>query len=197
MPQSQRVKDLFSDSVQVLSEAGPLLADDIAAAGNQIADALLNESKILACGNGGSAACVQYFTAMMLNRFDMERPGLPAIALTPDSTTLTAIASDYQFADVYAKQIRALARPGDILLTASCDGKSHSIVHALDAAHDRGVHVVALTGQDGGRITDLLQETDIEIRAPSWINARIQEIHITVIHAISDLIDRRLLGQED
>lgn len=197
MDPAQKVKDLFSDSVQALSEAGELLVPVISAAADLISSTLLNENKILSCGNGTSAATVQHFTAIMLNRFDIERPGLPAVALMSDATTLTAIAEDYQYADIYSKQIRALGSPGDVLLAVSQDGNSHNIIHAIDAAHDRGMQVVALTGRDGGRVTGLLQETDVEIRAPNWTNARIQEIHMTVIHAICDLIDRRLLGQED
>lgn len=197
MDPAQKVKDLFNDSIQALAEAGDLLAPMIPVAADLISAAMLNENKVLACGNGGSAATVQHFTAIMLNSFEIERPGLPAIALTSDSTTLTAIADDYQFADVYSKKIRALGMPGDVLLAVSPNGNSHSIVHAIDAAHDRRIQVVALTGQDGGRITGLLQETDVEVRAPNWTNARIQEIHLIVIHAICDLIDRRLLGQED
>jgi len=188
---------MFEESVQALSGSADSLAPFIVMAADMTAGALLNDKKILACGNGASAACVQHFSAIMLNRFVMDRPGLPAIALTPDTTTLTSIADDYQFADIFSKQIRALGQPGDILLVASHSGGSHNIIHAIDAAHDRKMHVVALTGQDGGRVTELTQEDDIEIRAPSWTTACIHEIHLTVIHAICDLIDRRLLGQED
>lgn len=192
-----RVKEIFEESVQVLSGCAETLAPFIVMAADMTASALLNDKKILACGNGASAACVQHFSAIMLNRFVMDRPGLPAIALTPDTTTLTSIADDYQFADVFSKQIRALGQPGDILLVASHSGSSHNIIHAIDAAHDRRMHVVALTGQDGGRTTELLKGDDVEIRASSWTTACIHEVHLTVIHTICDLIDRRLLGQED
>ena len=192
----QRVIDNFEESIQLKSESGKLLAPTIAASAELMTDCLLNEGKILSCGNGGSAGDAQHFSSEMLNRFEMERPGLPAIALTTDSSTLTSIANDYQFADIFSKQIRALGRPGDVLLGISTSGESQNIVHAIDAAHDRDMKVVALTGREGGQITDLIQETDIEIRVPSWSTARIQEVHLIIIHCICDLIDRRLLGQE-
>jgi D-sedoheptulose 7-phosphate isomerase len=126
----------------------------------------------------------------------MERPGLPAIALTTDSSTLTSIANDYQYADIFSKQIRALGQPGDILLAFSTSGESHNIIHAIDAAHDRGMRVVALTGREGGQVAYLMQDEDVEIRVPSWSTARIQEVHLMIIHSLCDLIDRQLLGQE-
>ena len=192
----QRVRDNFNESIQVKTEAIELLAPLIANAAQLMAAGLLEEHKILSCGNGGSAADAQHFSAEMLNRFEMERPGLPAIALTTDSSTLTSIANDYQFADIFSKQIRALGQPGDVLLAFSTSGESHNIIHAIDAAHDKDMHVVALTGREGGQIVDLMQDKDIEIRVPSWSTARIQEVHIMIIHSICDLIDRQLLGQE-
>jgi D-sedoheptulose 7-phosphate isomerase len=192
----QRVRDNFNESIQVKTEAIELLAPLIANAAQLMAGCLLEEHKILSCGNGGSAADAQHFSAEMLNRFEMERPGLPAIALTTDTSTLTSIANDYQFADIFSKQIRALGQPGDVLLAFSTSGESHNIIHAIDAAHDKDMHVVALTGKEGGQIVDLMQDKDIEIRVPSWSTARIQEVHIMVTHSICDLIDRQLLGQE-
>jgi D-sedoheptulose 7-phosphate isomerase len=192
----QRVRDNFNESIQVKTEAIELLAPLIANAAQLMAASLLEEHKILSCGNGGSAADAQHFSAEMLNRFEMERPGLPAIALTTDSSTLTSIANDYQYADIFSKQIRALGQPGDVLLAFSTSGESHNIIHAIDAAHDKDMHVVALTGREGGQIVDLMQDKDIEIRVPSWSTARIQEVHIMIIHSICDLIDRQLLGQE-
>ncbi len=197
MDASFRVKSKFEESVQVLTEAANELAMPIIIAAETTADALLNDGKILSCGNGASATSAQHFTTIMLNRFNTERPALPAHALMADSATLTSIADDYQFADIFSKQIRALGQPGDILLAVSHSGNSHNVIHAVDAAHDRNMRIVALTGQDGGRITELLLEQDIEVRAPSWTSAYIHEVHLTVIHAICDLIDRRLLGQED
>ena len=192
----QRVIDNFNESIQVKSESVELLAPLIANAAQLIAGSLLEEHKILSCGNGGSAADAQHFSAEMLNRFEMERPGLPAIALTTDSSTLTSIANDDQYADIFSKQVRALGQPGDVLLAFSTSGESHNIIHAIDAAHDKNMHVVALTGREGGQIADLMQDRDIEIRVPSWSTARIQEVHIMIIHSICDLVDRQLLGQE-
>ena len=192
----QRVKDNFQQSIQVKTEATDKLAPVIAAAAGAIANALLNDNKVMACGNGGSAADAQHYSSEMLNRFEMERPGLPAIALTTDSSTLTSIANDYQYAEIYSKQIRALGQEGDVLLAISTSGESHNIVHAIDAAHERDIRVIALTGREGGQIADLINENDIEIRVPSWSTARIQEAHILIIHCFCDLVDHRLLGLE-
>lgn len=193
----QRVKNNFLESIQVKTDAVDDLAPVVANAAAAIANALLNDKKVLACGNGGSAADAQHFSAEMLNRFEMERPGLPAVALTTDSSTLTSIANDYQYAEIYSKQIRALGREGDVLLAISTSGESHNIVHAIDAAHDRNMIVIALTGREGGQIADLMNNDDFEIRVPTWSTARIQEVHIMVIHSLCDLIDLQLLGQDD
>lgn len=197
MEPRQRVLDLFKESIELKSGAGESLAPGIVRAADIMTACLLNEGKILSCGNGGSAADAQHFSSEMLNRFEMERPGLPAIALTTDSSTLTSIANDYQFADIYSKQIRALGRAGDTLLAISTSGDSHNIIHAIDAAHDRDIHIIALTGREGGQIADLMEEYDVEIRVPSWSTARIQEVHLLVIHCICDLIDHKLLGIEE
>ena len=193
----QRVKNNFAESIQLKTDLCDQLAPSIVSAAEIMTNALFNEKKILSCGNGGSAADAQHFSSEMLNRFEMERPGLPALALTTDSSTLTSIANDYQYADIFAKQIRALGQPGDVLLAISTSGDSHNIVHAIDASHDRDMNIVALTGRDGGQAADLILETDIEIRVPSWSTARIQEVHIMIIHSICDLIDQRLLGYGD
>jgi D-sedoheptulose 7-phosphate isomerase len=161
-----------------------------------MANSLLNNHKIMACGNGGSAADAQHFSAEMLNRFEMERPGLPAIALTTDSSTLTSIANDYQYAEIYSKQIRALGQKNDVLLAISTSGESHNIIHAIDAAHDINMIVIALTGKDGGQIRTLLKADDFEICVPAKSTARIQEVHIMIIHSLCDLIDLQLLGQD-
>ena len=192
----QRVKNNFMESIQVKTDAVEQLAPVIARGAAVIADALLNNHKILVCGNGGSAADAQHFSAEMLNRFEMERPGLPAIALTTDSSTLTSIANDYQYAEIYSKQVRALGQEGDILLAISTSGESHNIVHAIDAAHDRNMIVIALTGREGGQIADLINDNDIEVRVPTWSTARIQEVHIMIIHSFCDLVDLQLLGQD-
>ncbi|MFB3083915.1 MAG: phosphoheptose isomerase [Gammaproteobacteria bacterium] len=192
----ERVKEIFNESIEVKSQCIEPLAPRIAAAAEIMANCLLDERKILSCGNGGSAADAQHFSAEMLNRFEMERPGLPAIALTTDSSTMTSIANDYQFSDIFSKQIRALGQPGDVLLAISTSGESPNINHAIEAAHDRDMHIIALTGREGGQLAELLVEGDIEIREPSWSTARIQEVHIMAIHCLCDLIDRQLLGQE-
>lgn len=192
----QRIKDNFQESIELKTQCVDSLAQPIADAAQLMTRCLLNEKKILSCGNGGSAGDAQHFSSEMLNRFEMERPGLPAIALTTDSSTITSIANDYQYADIFSKQIRALGQADDVLLAISTSGESHNIIHAIDAAHDRNMQVVALTGRDGGQMADLMNDDDIEIRIPSWSTARIQEVHLMAIHSICDLIDRQLLGQE-
>lgn len=196
MDLTQQVVNNFNESIELKQKSIPVLAPLISKAAERMAECLLNGHKIMSCGNGGSAADSQHFSAEMLNRFEMERPGLPAIALTTDSSTMTSIANDYQFADIFSKQIRALGQPGDILLVFSTSGESHNIIHAIDAAHDREIDIIALTGREGGQVADLIQNNDIEIRVPSWSTARIQEVHIMVVHSLCDLIDKQLLGQE-
>ncbi len=196
MDSVKRVKENFNESIQVKTEAAELLAPVIVAAAEAMTNCLLGEHKILSCGNGGSAADAQHFSSEMLNRFEMERPGLPAIALTTDTSTITSIANDYQYAEIFSKQIRALGQAGDILLAFSTSGESHNIIHAVDAAHDRDMNVIVLTGREGGQIADMMKQNDFELRVPSWSTARIQEVHIMIIHSLCDLIDRHLLGQE-
>lgn len=192
-----RIAQHFNDSLQITQQSLNAVAPGITHAAEAVTRALLGEHKILSCGNGGSAALASHFTAVMLNRFEMERPGLPSVVLTADGSTLTSIANDNQFADVFAKQIRALGQPGDILLALSTSGNSPSIVSAAHAAHDRDMTVVALTGRDGGLISDLLVGQDVEIRVPAQNSARIHEVHMLVIHCLCDLIDQQLLGQEN
>lgn len=169
------------------------LAPVIATAAASMTRCLLEDGKILSCGNGGSAADAQHFSSELLNRFELERPGLPALALTTDSSTLTSIANDYSFVDVFAKQVRALGQPNDVLLAISTSGNSENIVRAIRAAHERGLRVVALTGRDGGAIAGALRPSDIEIRVPAERTCRIQEVHLLTIHALCDLIDAELL----
>lgn len=197
MQAEARIKSLFADSIEVKQRAMDQLAPSIAAAGQLMTDCLLNNGKILSCGNGGSAGDAQHFSAEMLNRFEMERPGLPAMALTTDSSTLTSIANDYCYDDIFSKQVRALGQPGDCLLAISTSGNSENVLRAVQAAHERGVQVVALTGRDGGKMAGIYHEGDVEIRVPATSTARIQEVHLVVIHCLCDLIDRRLLGIEE
>lgn len=154
--------------------------------------------KVLICGNGGSAAVAQYISSVMLNRLEVERPGLPAICLASDVATLTSIANDYRYADIFSKQILAIGQPGDILVSISTGGDVQNIIHAFDAAHDREMRIIALTGREGDQAAvELISEKDLEIRVPSWSNTRIQELHLFIIHALCDLIDQRLLGSGD
>ena len=197
MQAEARIKLLFADSIEVKQRAMEQLAPSIAAAGQLMTDCLLNNGKILSCGNGGSAGDAQHFSAEMLNRFEMERPGLPAMALTTDSSTLTSIANDYCYDDIFSKQVRALGQPGDCLLAISTSGNSENVLRAVQAAHERNVQVVALTGRDGGKMAGIYHEGDVEIRVPATSTARIQEVHLLVIHCLCDLIDRRLLGMEE
>ncbi|MEC9218527.1 MAG: phosphoheptose isomerase [Pseudomonadota bacterium] len=187
----------FKDSVEVKQKAADKLVDPIQQAGDKIVQCMLNNGKILSCGNGGSAADAQHFSAELVNRFEKERPGLPAFALTTDSSTLTAIANDYNYNQIFSKQITALGQPGDVLLAISTSGNSANVLEAINASHEREMIIVALTGKDGGSIARLLKEQDIEIRIPSNRTARIQEVHLLVIHCLCDFIDTQLFGGDD
>lgn len=191
-----RVKRSFNESIEAKLQSVEVLAAPIANAAGLLTSCLLNAGKILICGNGGSAADAQHFSSELLNRFETERPGLPAIALTTDSSTISSIANDYHYDEVFSKQIHALANHNDMLVAISTSGNSSNIIKAIQAAHDRKAGVIALTGNDGGIIADVLHETDIEIRVPAQSTARIQEVHILVIHCLCDIIDCQLLGQE-
>jgi D-sedoheptulose 7-phosphate isomerase len=188
------VKEHFTESISTKQAASEVLAPAIVRAAQLMTQSLLDEGRIFSCGNGGSAADSQHFAAELVNRFEMERPGLPAIALTTDSSTLTSIANDYSYDDIFAKQITALGRNNDVLLAISTSGNSENVNRAIDAAHEREVKVVALSGRDGGRMAGLLSDDDVEIRVPAERTARIQEVHIVVLHCLCDLIDRTLLG---
>ncbi|OGT42882.1 MAG: phosphoheptose isomerase [Gammaproteobacteria bacterium RIFCSPHIGHO2_12_FULL_37_34] len=190
----ERIKSNFTESIQTKINSADTIIHVVAEASEEIVQALLEGNKILSCGNGGSACEALRFSSEMLNRFKQERPGLPAIALSSDIPTLTAIANDYHFSDIFAKQIRALGQANDLLLAISTSGNSVNILNAIKAAHDKNMGVIALTGHDGGKIADYLQEKDIEIRVPSFEIARIQETHLLIIHCICDIIDFRLFG---
>ena len=188
-----RVQEHFEESIAV-KQAASGLAPVIADAAALMVRCLLADGKILSCGNGGSAGDAQHFSAEMLNRFEMERPGLPAMALTTDSSTLTSIANDYAFEDIFAKQVRALGQPGDVLLSISTSGNSPNVVRAIAAAHERQLAVVALTGNDGGAMAAAYAANDVEVRVPATRTARIQEVHLLILHCLCDLIDQALLG---
>jgi len=189
-----RIRNHFLDSIETKRNALEELIIPIKHAANCISDSLLNEGKVLSCGNGGSAGDAQHFSAELLNRFEIERPGLPAVALTTDSSTLTAIANDYEYDQIFSKQILALGTNKDVLLAISTSGNSPNIIKAVQAAHERNMQVLSLTGNKGGKLAKLLKGDDIEIRVPSDRTARIQEIHLLVIHCLCDIIDAILFG---
>ncbi len=193
---ADRIREHFDHSIETKTKSRDLLIHRIEHAGKILIQSLLNEGKILACGNGGSAADAQHFSAEMLNRFERERPSLPAISLSTDTSTLTSISNDYSYGEVFSKQVRALGRTGDILLAISTSGNSPSILAAIQAAHDREMNVIALTGKEGGKIPHLLKTTDVEIRIPSSSTPRIQETHILIIHCLCDYIDCMLFGTD-
>jgi len=190
-----RISDHFKESIETKRRAQNKLIEPIVIAGNLMVKILLNGGKILTCGNGGSAADAQHFSAELLNRFEKERPGLPAIALTTDSSTLTAIANDYSYEEIFSKQIRAIGNSNDLLLAISTSGSSGNIVNAVKAAHERDMPVIGLTGRSGGKMAEIFNLMDIEIRAPSERTARIQEVHLLVIHCLCDFIDTQLFGE--
>ncbi len=189
-----RVREHFAESIATKQSAVGVISESIAAAGSLMAQALLDEGKILSCGNGGSAGDAQHFSSELLNRFEMERPGLPAMALTTDSSTVTSISNDYSYEEIFSKQVRALGRSQDVLLAISTSGNSENVCRAISAAHERGMKVVALSGRDGGRMAGMFGEGDVEIRVPATRTARIQEVHLLVIHCLCDIIDSTLLG---
>ena len=188
-----RVAAHFEESIAV-KRAAMTLAPSIAIAADLMTQCLLKDGKVLSCGNGGSAADAQHFSSEFLNRFEMERPGLPAIALTTDASTLTSISNDYAYEEIFAKQVRALGQPGDVLLAISTSGNSANVTRAIEAAHERGATVVALTGRDGGHMAETLRADDVELRVPAERTCRIQEVHLVLIHCLCDLVDHQLLG---
>lgn len=190
---NDRVTAHFQESIAV-KQASQSLVSSVTHAADVMATALLEDGKILSCGNGGSAADSQHFSGELLGRFERERPGLPAVALTTDSSTLTAVANDYDFADIFSKQVRALGRPGDVLLAISTSGNSENVTRAIETAHSREMKIVALTGRDGGKIAQIVSTADIELRVPADRTCRIQEVHLLLIHCLCDLIDERILG---
>lgn len=191
-----RISENFSESAHLKLQSMDALARPIAAAAERMVQCLRNDGKILACGNGGSAADSQHFAAELLNRFEMERPGLAAMALTTDTSTLTSIANDYDFDQVFSKQVRALGQKTDLLLAISTSGNSKNVLAAVVAAHENGMGVVALTGRNGGRMTEVLLPSDIHVCVPAQSTARIQEVHLLTLHCLCDAIDCLLMGVE-
>ncbi len=193
----QRIQQQFFESADLKYQAAEALARPIADAVHAIIGCLTAGGKVLACGNGGSASDAQHFAAEFVGRFERERPGLAAIALTTDTSILTAVGNDYDFTQVFSKQVQALGQPGDVLVALSTSGNSANVMAAVQAAHDKEMTVIALTGRGGGKLKDLLAETDVHICVPHDRTARIQEVHILALHSICDAVDAQLLGEQD
>ena len=193
---NQRILGHFLESAELKKQAAEVLADPIGNAADLMFSVLTQGNKILACGNGGSAADCQHFAAELVGRFEKERLPLPAMALTTDSSIMTAVGNDYSFRDVFTKQVQAFGQPGDLLLAISTSGNSANVMDAIEAAHDREMTVVALTGKGGGAIGQMLTENDVHICVPHDRTARIQEVQLLVIHCICDGIDAALFGED-
>jgi D-sedoheptulose 7-phosphate isomerase len=193
----QRIEQHFIDSADLKYQAAQVLSKPIAAAVQAVLACVTNGGKVLACGNGGSAGDAQHFAAEFVGRFERERPELGAIALTTDSSILTAIANDYDFNAVFSRQVRALGQPGDVLLAISTSGNSANVLAAIEAAHEREMVVVGLSGRNGGKMAGALRDTDVHICVPHDRTARIQEVHLLVLHCICDAVDHQLLGEQD
>ncbi len=196
MPNHDMIKTIFDASIATKQASREVLLAPVGRAADLLITALRKGKKVLSCGNGGSAADAQHFSSELLNRFDQDRPSLPAIALTTDSSTVTSIANDYHYDQIFSKQISSLGQADDVLLAISTSGNSANIITAIDTAHQRGMRVIALTGRDGGKIAAKLQPTDVEIRIPSNVTARIQEVHLLVIHSLCSCIDAELYGYQ-
>jgi D-sedoheptulose 7-phosphate isomerase len=190
-----RIAQQFAESIAAKKQAFDLLAEPIERATDLMASALSNDHKILSCGNGGSAADAQHFAAELVGRFERERPELAALSLSTDTSIITAIANDYSYDEIFSKQVRALGRPGDVLFAISTSGNSANVLAAVTAAHAREMRVVALTGKGGGRMSTQLLDGDIHICVPENRTARIQEVHLLVLHCLCDGIDFLLLGE--
>ncbi|MCB1664194.1 MAG: SIS domain-containing protein [Pseudomonadales bacterium] len=196
MDLQQRVTQHFNHSIATKQGAASTLAPAIAMASGVIVDALLQGNKVLCCGTAGSGGLAQYFAATLLNRFERERPGLPAIALNADALALTSVANDFSYREAFSRQLRVLAQDGDVLLAISPSGNSRHAAEAINAAHERGMRVVILTGRDGGDMAGMLSEGDVEVRVPAQSAARIQEVHLLVLHSLCDLIDIQIFGED-
>lgn len=192
-----RIQQNFIDSADLKYQASQVLSKPIAAAVQAVLTCVTGGGKVLACGNGGSAADAQHFAAEFVGRYERERPELSAIALTTDSSVLTAIANDYDFKVIFSRQVRALGSPGDVLLAISTSGNSANVLAAIEAAHEREMVVVGLTGRGGGKMSQSLRDTDVHICVPSDRTARIQEVHLLTLHCICDAVDAQLLGDQE
>ena len=192
--QESRIEELFQASIDTKQASLHEVKTSVANAAEKIVQAFKQQGKVLSCGNGGSAADSQHLSSELLNRFEREREGLAAIALTTDSSTLTSIANDYNYEDIFSRQVLALGNSNDVLVAITTSGHSKNVLSAIKAAHKKGMTVVALSGNGGGKLASVLKETDIEIRVPSNSTARTQEVHLLVLHCLCDLIDQELLG---
>jgi D-sedoheptulose 7-phosphate isomerase len=193
----QRIQQHFIDSADLKFQSAQTLCRPISDAAQAVLSCVTGGGKVLACGNGGSAADAQHFAAEFVGRYERERPELAAVALTTDTSILTAIANDYDFRTIFSKQVRALGQPGDVLLAISTSGNSANVLAAIEAAHDKEMVVVALSGRQGGKFVDTLRDTDIHICVPHERTARIQEVHLLVLHCICDAVDAQLLGDQE
>ena len=192
----KRIKEQFTESIETKLASAELLPNVIAEAGKLLGKTLKNGKKIMTCGNGGSAADAQHISSELLNRFERERPSLPCIALTTDSSTLTSIANDYSYKDIFAKQIKALGKSNDALIAISTSGNSENINRAIEVAQTKNLKIIAISGNNGGSMSEILRKEDIEIRVPSQRTARIQEVHLLIIHCLCDIIDECLFKHE-
>ena len=193
----QRIEQHFIDSADLKYQSAQALSKLVASGVQALLACVTGGGKVLACGNGGSAADAQHFAAEFVGRYERERPGLAAIALTTDSSILTALANDYDFSQVYARQVLALGQAGDLLLAISTSGNSANVLAAIDAAHERDMVVLALSGKGGGKMAQALRETDVHVCVPHERTARIQEVHLLVLHCLCDGVDFQLLGEQD
>lgn len=196
MDLTNRIRKHFDDSAQTKLQAKDALAQPIADAAQALVTCLMNDGKILVCGNGGSAADAQHFAAELINRFEIERPALAAIALTTDSSVLTSIANDYDYNQIFSRQVRGLGMADDVLIAISTSGNSINVVEAVLAAHERDMRVIALTGREGGSMGEMLEENDFHLCVRADSTARIQETHLLILHCLCDAIDHLLLGGE-
>ena len=193
----QRIQQQFFDSADLKYAAAEVLSKPIADAVSALVGCITSGGKVLTCGNGGSASDAQHFAAEFVGRFERERPGLAAISLATDTSILTAIGNDYDFASIFSKQVQAIGAPGDVLLAISTSGNSTNVVAAIEAAHAKEMTVIALTGHKGGRMRDLMLETDVMVCVPHDRTARIQEVHLLVLHCLCDAVDLQLLGEQE
>jgi D-sedoheptulose 7-phosphate isomerase len=193
----QRIQQQFFDSADLKYAAAEILSRPIADAVSAVVGCITAGGKVLACGNGGSASDAQHFAAEFIGRFERERPGLAAIALTTDTSILTAIGNDYSFVEIFSKQVQALGQPGDVLVAITTSGNSANVLAAVEAAHAKEMTVIAFTGRGGGKMNELLTETDVHICVPHERTARIQEVHILALHCLCDAVDLQLLGEQE